>query len=349
MSNSIGLQSVGQLFPKRLTFGRNDRFDVLFIILGALPFYLPIALYLGESGLSQTVPFDWLFYANQLISMPHVWATYARLNRKISEKKVGAIFGWPAYVAILTLLIVATCKGFVLQALTAINVWQSYHYLRQTYGVSRFFARPDGETDLERKLSFWSYHGAMPLLVLGRWNMLFVFWHGKPSDAIIPVSFPTPLMNLLWIVAGASLLVGLYAELLKYRRSTATYDCSALLTLTVYYAIHWYGFLSIECYFAGFFCVTVFHALQYLGIAWKLEDRQRLSNTLQTKILKMVPASLSFVAFLAGLYFLGDFIQTHVFGLGDRFWPQFTATCLSTISAHHYLVDTVLWNRKAGV
>lgn len=349
MSNSIEFRIGLQLLPKRLTFGRNNAFDVLFVLLGGLPFYLPLAWYVGETGMAKNLPFDWIFYGNQLVSMPHVWATYARLHRKIAEKKVAPVFGLPAYVAILSLLIFATCHGFILQVLTAVNVWQSYHYLRQTYGVSRFFARPDGETELERKLSFWAYHAAMPLLIIGRWNMLFIFWHGKPSDAIIPVGFPAPLLTLLWIIAFGALLTGLYCEVLKFRRATAEYDCSGLLNLLVYFAIHWFGFLSIDFYFAGFFCVTVFHAMQYLGISWRLEERQTLSHTLQTKVLKMIPNRLSFAAFLIGLYFIGDFMESHVFTLGDRFWPHFAATCLSTISAHHYLVDTVLWNRKAGV
>ena len=175
--------------PKRLTFGRNTPFDVMFVLLGGLPLYLPLIWWLGETGMRQTVPFDWLFWANQIVSMPHVWATYARLNRKIAEKKVSPWYGVPAYALILAFLIFASFNGFVLMALTFVNVWQSYHYLRQVYGVGRYFGRQEGETELERKLSFWAYHGAMPLFVLGRWNMLYIFWKGQPSDAIIPVAF----------------------------------------------------------------------------------------------------------------------------------------------------------------
>lgn len=348
MSNSIGLPLPSKLVPKTISFGRNDQFDVLFVILGGLPLYLPLMWYVGESSFAQSVPFDWLFWGNQLVSMPHVWATYARLNRKIIEKKVHPLYGWPAYAIILATLAYATTQGFVLYVLTAVNVWQSYHYLRQTYGVSRFFARPEGETELERKLSFWAYHAAMPVLVLGRWNMLYIFWQGKPSDAIIPVSIPFPLLAFLGVVAAAGLGAGIYAEILKFKRMPK-YDCSGFLNLVTYLGIHWYGFLCMQFYYMGFLAVTLFHAIQYLAIAWRLEEKQQSSRAIQTKFLQMVPPSLSFVVFVGMLYLCGDFMQTHVFSIGDRFWPHFAATALSTISAHHYLVDTVLWNKKAGV
>jgi len=352
MTSSVGIELPTRLVPRGVSFGTNTPFDIMFVVLGGLPLILPLLWCVGETRLAQNVPFDYLWWANQIFSMPHVFATYARLHRKISEKRVAPIFGWPAYIAILSTLIFATCHGFVLYVLTAVNVWQSYHYLRQAYGVSRFFARPEGETELERKLCFWAYHAAMPLFVLGRWNMLFIYWHGKPSDAIIPVSFPLPLMSLLWSIGAVAVVIGLAAEVLKWRRACAqgtVYNVTGLLALLVFFAIHWYGFLSVEWYMTGFAAVTIWHAVQYLGITWRLEDRQKSSNCFQTKLLRMVPVSASFVAFCAAIYFFGDFVQTNIFVLGNGWWPQFAATALSTISAHHYLVDTVLWGRKAGI
>jgi hypothetical protein len=349
MTSSLELRS---FHATPITFGKNKAFDVLFVILGGLPLYLPYFLLIGESNLAKNIPFDWVFWSNQLVSMPHVWATYARLNRKISEGKVKAFFGLPIFFAILALLIFATLHGFFLYVMTAVNVWQSYHYLRQVWGVSRYFTRPQGETTLERKLTFWAFHGAMPLFILGRWNMLFIFWNGKPSDAIIPVGFPAPVLTLLWILAFIALVLGVACEVLKFNRCSKngmSYDCSAFITLLVYFGIHWYGFLSIANYFSGFIVITIFHAVQYLAITWQFEDKQLSSNTLQTKFLKLIPASASFVVFSFALYLLGDFIQTHIFTLGNNFWPQFAGTCLSTVSAQHYLVDTFMWTREAGM
>ncbi|MBP9092958.1 hypothetical protein KBI23_18180 [bacterium] len=347
MSNATAV--TGKQFSlKSLTFGSNNLFDVIFIILGGLPLYLPFLCYLGEAGLRANVPFDWAFWGNQIVSMPHVWATYARLTRKIREGKVHFLFGAPAYLAVVTLLLIASINGFFLEAMTAVNVWQSFHYLRQVYGISRFFGRSDGEPVLEKSLSFWAFHLAMPLFVIGRWNMLYVYWHGKPSDAIIPVSFPQPLLMALWIIAGVGLCLGLYLELLKYKRAQQ-YDCSGLLILLVYFAIHWFGFLSIHYYFIGFITVTIFHAVQYLGIAWHFEEKQSTTNIFTAKALKALPTIVSFAAFWLVVYFVGDFAQNVLMPLGNSIYPKFALVCLSSVSAHHYLVDTFLWGRKAGI
>lgn len=333
---------------KLWTVGKNNLFDVVLIIMGGLPLYLPFLCFIGEAGLRANVPFDWAFWGNQIVSMPHVWATYARLTRKIGEGKVHFLFGAPAYIAVVALLIIASLKGFFLEAMTAVNVWQSFHYLRQVYGISRFFGRPEGETNFEKQLSFWAYHLAMPLFVIGRWNMLYIYWHGKPSDAIIPVGFPAPLLTILWILAGLGLGIGLYLEALKYGRAK-NYDCSGLLTLLIYFAIHWFGFLSIQFYFIGFITVTIFHAVQYLGISWHFEEMQVTTNIFTAKVLKALPTLGSFAAFWLAVYLVGDFAQSALMPLGNSLYPKFALVCLSSISAHHYLVDTVLWGRKAGI
>ena len=62
---------------------------------------------------------------------------------------------------------------------------------------------------------------------------------------------PTFLLVLSILAAGA-LSLGVWVEVLRYKRSKDTYDCSGALTLLVYYLIHWYGFLSTTFYYTGF-------------------------------------------------------------------------------------------------
>lgn len=335
------------VLPGRISFGSATHFQLFWIILGGLPLYLPLFMVIGESNAGN--PF-WLLWTNQLISMPHTWATYARLTRKISEKKVHWLFGWPAFLLLLAFLIAATIKGFFLQAFTAVNLWQSYHYLRQVYGVGRFFARSDADTELTNKLSFWAYHLAIPLFLLGRWNLLFTVWHGQSSEYIIPMHIPDPIMSACWILAGGGLLAGLYAEAIKFRSAKEAYNCTALINLLVYYVLHWFGFLSAEYYTRGFLTITAFHAFQYLAIVFLLEKQQTTSETFPTKrFLSVIPTGFAFVAFCIALCLIGQGAHDYIFSLPNVWWAQFSATCLSTMSAHHYLVDTVLWRKKAGV
>src|SRR6476659_1617167 len=81
----------------RITLRGTSVFDWLFVILGGLPFYLPLLFMLGEQGLSQTNPIYWYLWINAAISSPHVYSTYVRLSRKISERRVRWWVGFPLY------------------------------------------------------------------------------------------------------------------------------------------------------------------------------------------------------------------------------------------------------------
>jgi hypothetical protein len=348
MTNSIEMGASKSIKPGRFSICSGGPFVLLFIILGGLPFYMPALLYLGEVKLLANIPFDWAFWANQAVSMPHVWATYARLSRKVDEGKVHFLYGVPAYFAIVVALAIAAVSGNLLVVMTAVNVWQSYHYLRQVYGVGRFFSRRDAETEQDKRLNFWAYHLAMPIFVLGRWNMLYIYWRGQPSDAIIPVAFPSPLLSCLFILGICALLMGLYGELIKFVRNTRAYDCSGLLNLLVYFVLHWFGFLCPEHFMAGFLAVTIFHAVQYIGIAWYFEAQPGEGKFLPAKILSRMPLPISFSAFWLVVFLIGDLAQSSIFPLGNSFYAKFSLVCLSGITVHHYLVDTFLWGRKIG-
>ncbi len=344
-ANTLAVQSP---WLKRVDFGSNSFFNIFFVVLGALPLYLPLVILIGEKAAGAQQPIPWVFWANLFISMPHTCATYARLSRKIAEKKVSYWFGLPAYGICLAFLLIATIYGFFLEVFTLVNVWQSYHYLRQVYGVSRHFGRSKNESQLYQKLSFAAYHLAIPLFTLGRWDLLYTVWKGKASDFIIPLNIPDPILNVCWALAAIGVLVGLTAEVIKFNQSKE-YDATGLLILCVYFAIHWFGFLSYEFYARGFLAVTIFHAIQYVAVVFVLEEKQETSPRFATKrILDLAPHGLTFVGFFGLLFVFGSAMQDYIFTLPNFLYAKFSAVCLSTVSVHHYLVDTVMWGRKAG-
>lgn len=344
-ANTLAVESP---WLKRVSFGSNSYFTLFFVVLGALPLYLPLVILIGEKAAGAQQPIPWVFWANLFVSMPHTCATYARLSRKISEKKVSFWFGLPAYGLCLAFLLVATIKGFFLEVFTLVNVWQSYHYLRQVYGVSRYFGRSKDEPEKAQKLSFAAYHLAIPLFTLGRWDLLYTVWHGKASEFIIPLNIPDPILNVCWVLAAVGLVLGLSAEAIKFKQANE-YDATGLLILLVYFAIHWFGFLSYDFYARGFLAITIFHAVQYIAVVFLLEEKQESSPRFATKrFLDLAPHGLTFLAFGTLLFFIGAAVQDYVFTLPNILYAKFSAVCLSTISAHHYLVDTVMWGRKTG-
>ncbi len=336
----------------RVTLRGTSAFEWLFVILGGLPLYLPFLFALGERGLSGQDPIYWYFWVNAAISSPHVWSTYTRLGRKMGEGKVAKWVGLPLYLAIFGALALASKAGYFVQAMTAVNLWQSFHYCRQVFGVSKLVSRNGQDDDFTRRLMFHGYHAAVPLFVLGRWDVLYTVWGGRPSPSIIPVNVSSWIMGLCWAVAAVGVASGLWAELRTYRRVRAaggSYNLARLLTFAVYYTIHIFGFLSVSYFQRGFFAVTIFHAVQYLSIVWVLEKKANAGPTVSLFRKIRIPAAAAFPLFWLALFAVGYSMENYVFMGANRLWPLMAAVGLAAVSAHHYSVDSVMWRRKVGV
>ena len=331
---------------RRIAWESLHVFDWLFIVLGGLPVILPLVFLLSESGLSRQSPIYWYFWMNAVLSAPHVYSTYCRLTRKIRERRVSWLVGIPAYAACFAVLALASRLGFYLQALTAVNVWQSLHYVRQTYGVSRVYSRGMVEEPLTRTLSFYAYHLAMPLFLLGRWDVLYTVWGGKASSAIIPVDVSDWLMASCWVLAACGLGLGIASEWRRYRANGHAYSPIGAVNLATYFAIFIFGFLSVTYYQRGFFAVTIYHAVQYLGLVWILE-RKHASGGLGG-VIQAAPQWAGFLVFWGVLFAAGFFFENRLLSVANQVWLQFSAIALAAVSAHHYTVDTFIWRAKAG-
>jgi hypothetical protein len=332
--------------PKRISLRGTTSFEWMFIILGGLPLYLPFIFYMGERGLSTSDPIYWYFWINAAVSSPHVYSTYARLGRKIHEGRVSKWFGFPLYVAIFGALVLASRAGYFLEAMTAVNLWQSLHYCRQVFGVSKLMSRNAPKDERATQLAFYGYHLVIPLFVLGRWDVLYTVWSGKPSSTIIPVDISSWIMGICWALAGAGIVAGLGSEARIYRQTEGEYNPSRLVTFIVYYAIHMFGFLSVSYFQRGFFAVTIFHAVQYLGIVWLLEHKA--SKGRSGDVYRRLPVGAGFALFWLFFFVAGYGLENYVFMGANTWWPLLASIGLAAVSAHHYSVDTVMWRRKVG-
>lgn len=321
-------------------------FDWMFVILGGLPFYLPVLFFMGENGLSSQNPIYWYFWMSIIFSSPHVYSTYCRLGRKIQEKKVSIFIGWPAYVSIVLVLVIAQLKGFLLQAMTAVNVIQSYHYLRQVYGINRLYVKNPLESKLDMNIGFYAYHLAMPLFVFGRWDNLYKVWSGKPSTTIIPVDFSNTFMNFCWMLGIIALTLGIMLELNKFRVSPNSYNPTSAVILFVYFIIHWFGFLSSEFYQRGFFAITMFHAVQYLGLTWKMEWQSQIKTP--SSAIKNIPFGIAFSLIWLAMFIFSYAFENKIVLYTNALLPNLAAIIVGGISAHHYFVDAFIWRKQAG-
>jgi hypothetical protein len=332
-------------FPQ-MTLGNISLLEWQLIIFGGLVFSLPIVLLMGENTLWSKNPIAWIFWANALFNAPHVFSTWVRLQRKIAEKRIAKFYGLPLYICVAGILAIAVVEKLYLEVMTAISVWQNFHYARQVYGVGRFYTDRSQETVLDRKLMFWAFHLAMPLFVLGRWSVLYTAWHGKSSNEVIPVQMPDAAMALFWVLALVGLCLGLSMEFLKFRRPV--YNPVGLVILLVYFLLHWFGFLSVAFYLRGFIAISIYHAIQYLGMVWINERKERKQSAPLLGLWSNASPRVSFLCFWLILFSVGFVAEHKILVWFNVYWASFAMVILSAMSTHHYAVDTIMWRAKMG-
>lgn len=321
-------------------------FEWLFVLTGGLAFALPLLFWVGEQSLGQEELIHWYFWIGSIVSAPHVYATYVRLHRKIQDGSVAWWMGFPWYFAWAALLVVSLWAGFYVQVLTAINVWQSWHYLRQTYGVSCLYGQQTNMDNLDRRIRYWAYHFTFPWLIIGRWDMLYTIWNGKTSDAIIPVDFGVTVMYPLGLVALAGIYLAVVGEIRLIIKNKWNYRPIGLLCYAICIGIHWYGFLIPSHYQRGFFAVTIFHAIQYMALIWHFERQTAIESG--NKIAISIPTLVGFMAFWGLLYLVGCGFEQQFLPFVSHWWADASTILLAAISAHHYSVDTFIWRRNVG-
>lgn len=320
-------------------------FEWFFVITGGAALFLPFLFWMGEAGLTRRDSIHWYFWIGTLISSPHVYATFVRQYRKTREGKVSIWMGPPAYAAAVGLLALGSYLGYYVEVMTAVNVWQSFHYVRQTYGVGCLYGRQAKFDETDRRLRWWAYHLVFPLLIIGRWDLLYDAWGGK-TNSLIPVDFGINVMGPLWLVAYAGIYTAIMAETRLIWKNGWKYQPTGAICFLAFLAIHIYGFLILSHFQRGFFAVTIFHALQYLALVWVMERKTALARG--NRWIGRIPTLLGFVAFWGALYLLGFGYEQHLTVLANQWWTKASSILLAAISVHHYTVDTFLWRRSAG-
>jgi hypothetical protein len=320
-------------------------FEWFFVISGGLVIALPFVFWMGEQALGRADVIRWYFWMNALISSPHVYGTYVRFQRKVNERKVSWWCGFPMYFAIVAALSAVSMSGYFIEVVTAINVWQSYHYLRQIYGVGCLYGRQKECDEKSRKLRFWGYHLVFPALILGRWDTIYQVWGGQ-TYTFIPVDFSANLMRFMWIIAAIGFYLAMINELRLMIKNKRDYRLLGMINYIVSLAIHTFGFVLVAYYQRGFFAVTIFHAVQYLALVW-ITERRKAESDGKKWVLK-TPNIVGFGMFWLFLFVLGYGFDHNVTTILSSYWAQATTILLIAVSAHHYTIDGFLWRRSVG-
>ena len=279
-----------------------------------------------------------------LLGYQHVVATYTRLvfdTDSFSRYRFLSV-GLPVLVAAGTFGAVWWMGSWVVASLYL--YWQWFHYTRQSYGISRMYARkvlPAAPTGA-------ALFGVTYLLPL--WGILHR--SAQQPDTflgldLLTLPIPWSLVNVAAVVALVCLAVWLPSEIAAVRRDPARLPYCAYMLSHV--AIFTAGYLVIDDINTGWLVLNIWHNLQYLLIVWMfntnrfkggVDPAHRFLSTISQPrnvvtyvLVSLACATALYVTIQQGAALVASGVASLTFAI------------YMTINFHHYIVDAVIWRR----
>ncbi len=356
------MSQTGPAFPMAPI--RSLRFDLILIVGCVI-----LALFFG--GVARANPIDplvfmVLLYADiYLLGSHHIVAMYTRLCFDKESAKENRFFltGLPVIVVVGIVLAMWWAGGTTIIT-TVYLYWQWFHYTRQSYGITRIYARkepPQSVFDV-RLTNFMLY--VVPL-----WGILFISRQHNlnPQMKFLFSEFwsprvPAELLSAVGVIALASVVLWVVRLPMRYLEGRLSllptlYVISHLLIfMTGYY---WLGKIHINL---GWLVINIWHNCQYILIVW-LYNNTRFRNGIDAEhpFLSRISQAeflwkylgtclgITMVVALAIRFFAGYIAPNYLPTLGgvEGAWPVLVYQALNF---HHYIVDSYIWKvRKKEV
>lgn len=275
-----------------------------------------------------------------LLGYHHVTSTYTRLvfdRDSLTANRF--LLTWLPLIVLGAVIVTSLALGAWILT-TVYLYWQWWHYTRQSYGVSRIYARKAGIAS-DRLTTAAVY--AIPF-----WGILYRSYQAPDTFIFSSVRVvPVPL----WLVS----IVGAFAVMITATwlgRQIITRSFATPLTLYLcsHIAIFSFGYLLIDDITHGWLVLNIWHNAQYILTVWLfntnrfkdgIHPKHRFLSYLsqQQNVMKYfaVCLLLSTVA-----YSLLSFTVSTVGTVIATSLPLF-AIVYQAINFHHYVVDAVIW------
>lgn len=343
-----GAAVTGQSNAVSMTAGwvRSRRFDLAFQVLPCL-LALAFVLVTQQASLSLVMAillFQWV------AGGPHIIATFTRtcLDAQSRRQYWFLVFVLPVICAALAL---GLAFGVGMWAIgSAYFYWQSWHFLRQSYGVERIYAR-----------------AAEPLAPRGDWPTLAVIY-ALPIAGVLRRSHQAvssylgqeirwmPVNENLMQAATLALLAILgwwvFARVREWRAGTLR--PAHTLYMFTHVVMFTGGYMLLENPDMGWLLISIWHSLQYLMIVWLFNARRTASPVApQRGLWRRI--SLPRNWFLYALFVLvvaaivGRVFPAIQAGADMLAMPQpwLIAFALGmAVNFHHYTVDAFIWRSR---
>ncbi|HET6893021.1 MAG TPA: hypothetical protein VFH31_18090 [Pyrinomonadaceae bacterium] len=333
------MASVLTLNPHRAGWLRSPAFDLTYVVgIGS------VAILSGWFVVANPKLFPVIFVLDAwLLGYHHVISTFTRLTFDTeSFREHRFLVTWLPLIVLTG--VAAACVLFGGWILTTIYLyWQSWHYTRQSYGISRIYQRkacvPD---DLVYKLVIYA---------LPAWGILHRSYQAPEKFLFMEVKvIPIPLW--LVVAAGAATFIILswwVAQTVKawlegsFSISHTLYLCSHLLVFGV-------GYLLIEDINHGWLVLNIWHNCQYILTVWMFNNN-RFKGGLDYKhrFLSYLSQRSNLLMYFAVCLILSTGLYAGLqYSLGWLALATATslpvmAIAMQAINFHHYLVDALIW------
>ena len=292
-----------------------------------------------------------LFADLWLLGYHHVIATYTRLAFDLTSLRRNRFLAVDALLLVTALTLAATFTVGPWVIATAFLYLQWFHYLRQSYGLSRMFFRAtaagrapaarDWPTDLVIHLV--AIYG-----IAARSATIGDQFLNLPVKALV---LPAPVISALGVAAVVATTGWVIRTAQAAARGTA--DPHYVGYVLSHIAVFMVAYVVIDDANIGWLSINVWHNFQYVLVVWMvnakrfasgIEPEARLLSTISQP--GRVGAYFACCLAISTVVYLSlDWLNVLVLGGG----LAVTTGLYMGINFHHYVVDALIWKRGRTV
>lgn len=319
---------------------RHPGFDGLFIA-GTLALALGMA---AMASISPAMLLAIVLVDTWLFANPHVMATLTRIGASMADirRHRFLIFGLPVIVLV---GVVATVLAFEVAGLfTLYFCAQSYHVARQSFGIARAYRRSGMHPFRQDRLA------EALIYLVAAWGLLARCAQAPETFLGYPIQLPAvpaQAANAMGVAAIACSACWLWRQARLALTGNIDWRHDGFVAshaFTCFVAYIWITDLTL-----GWLLINLWHNLQYLLFVWvqniRRERQTQADKASETGLWKNA-ARYGGVCLALGsmLYLAIDWAGTQLLWLG---LPTVLIAHF-TLGFHHYLVDGVIWKRRAA-
>ena len=348
------MQHAGPVVP--LSPIRGLRFDAT-LVLGCVLLAFIFGWVAKQNPINPNVFMALLFADIYLLGSHHIVAMYTRLCfDKDSIKENRFFLTWLPLIVVLGIVVAMWLAGGTEIITTVYLYWQWFHYTRQSYGITRIYARKEPPQSIfdTRLQNFLLY--VVPL-----WGILFISRQHNLNPKMQFLfsdfwSIPVPE----WLLTGVG-IAALSATVLWVVRLPMRYLEGKLSVLPTLYVIshllifmtgyYWLGRIHINL---GWLVINIWHNCQYILIVWLYnnnrfrsgvdEKHPFLSTISQAQFLWKyfgVCIGITLVVAISIRIFAGHIAPAYLPSLVVK--DGWAVLIYQALNFHHYIVDSSIW------